>query len=367
MKNTNIRLKRTLLGEIKEKQGKLYYTRQLRNLMNSVFDVQDFLKLLDSDKMKNYDYFYRQLFYFYKNAAFIVNNHEKITQTAISDIVKLEETIEKEIFDLKRYKVKINGQSVETYADRIKARIALKEETAKTKERLNSISQSFTVFDDFYSVLLGNPDFKNIGKCQTTLDTARFFYNDTIRKAKRKYKMYSKGLYKSDAYALCMLLTMLGKNLEPKFALVFVDEGQDISQNEYELLHKINPNASFNIFGDLKQNITSFRGLTDWKGCNEGEIYSLNENYRNTNQIVEYVAKELDIDMQPIGFDGPPVIRVTSRGISSFFRDVKGLKAIIVKPEFLDKYKRKSYNVLSVSGKISKNKINIMKLHLTEL
>lgn len=89
----------------------------------------------------------------------------------------------------------------------------------------------------------------------------------------------------------------------------------------------------------------------------------MNQNYRNTNQIVEFVSEKLKIGMHPIGFDGPPVQYVGVRGISGFFREKKGLKAIIVSEESLEKYSRKSYNIPGRTNKISKSKINLMTVY----
>ena len=93
------------------------------------------------------------------------------------------------------------------------------------------------------------------------------------------------------------------------------------------------------------------------------EVYGLNQNYRNTNQIVNYVAKMLRLDMQSIGYDGPPVIKLTSRGISGFFKNKKGLKAIICSEETKADYARKSYNDIGEKGKISRSKINVMTVY----
>lgn len=67
-------------------------------------------------------------------------------------------------------------------------------------------------------------------------------------------------MYPSDAYALCSALSRAGRNLTPRYGLVFIDEGQDISPSEYALLRAIHSDAAFNVFGDLKQNITPWRG-----------------------------------------------------------------------------------------------------------
>ena len=67
--------------------------------------------------------------------------------------------------------------------------------------------------------------------------------------------------------------------------------------------------------------------------------------------------------MESIGFDGPPVEKIALRNINGFFKEKKGLKAIICSEENKEKYSRKSYNDLSVKGKVSGKKINIMSVY----
>ena len=137
-----------------------------------------------------------------------------------------------------------------------------------------------------------------------------------------------------------------------------------MSPCEYQLLLRINQKAAFNVFGDIAQNVTPWRGVKDWKTVfPDFEFYSLNQNYRNTNQIVKFVSSSLGIDMQSIGFDGPEVSRITPRGISAFFKDKKGLKAIICTEEKKAELMRKSYNDLSQKGKLSRSKINVMTVY----
>ena len=171
-------------------------------------------------------------------------------------------------------------------------------------------------------------------------------------------------MYKSDAYALCVICAAVCERLSPVFSYVFVDEGQDISPCEYALLRKINPKASFNIFGDIAQNVTPWRGVKEWAAVFPSyAIHQLTQNYRNTNQIVNFVADALRLDMQSIGYDGPPVTKISARGISGFFKEKKGLKAIICSDKKKEEYARKSYNDVGQKGKISRSKINILTVY----
>ena len=176
--------------------------------------------------------------------------------------------------------------------------------------------------------------------------------------------MTEKKMYPSDAYTVCLICYYLGRRLTPSHSYVFVDEAQDISLNEYRLLQLINENATFNLFGDTEQNVTPYRGVGSWTDAfPQYTLYTLNQNYRNTNQIVDYVAAELSLDMQSIGYDGPPVEFISMRGIQAFFKDKKGLKAIICSSQDKEKYLRKSYHELSQNGVLSKSKINFMTVY----
>ncbi len=364
IKNAGVRIRRAVLGEIKEKaEGGLYYTKPFRELMNEVTAVEEFFSRdLSSEKIGNISYFYSRLLSFYRAGSLISRAHAKITQNALSDLAQLRETIRKEMTDLRRYKINRGGVEVETYAERIARRGELLEELETVVRCVEQIEDSFRSFCELFETLKGNDWLVRIGKCGTHIELARLFYKEIVRKIKDKYSI-GKGLLRSDPYVLCLIFALLGKRMQPRYGLVFIDEGQDISANEYRLLRFFNTDAAFNVYGDLAQNITGYRGLKDWSAVGAEQRYELSQNYRNTNQIVEYVSEKLNLNMQPIGFDGPPVQSVAVRGISAFFRDKKGLKAIIVTEGEMEFFRRKSYNIPGVSGRISKNRINLMTVY----
>ncbi|MDE7329948.1 MAG: UvrD-helicase domain-containing protein [Clostridia bacterium] len=364
IKNAGLRVRRCVLGEIKEKpDGGLYYTKQFRYMFNCVLDCKEFLSLVFTDaRMKGYAYFYKQLLSFYKSVKYLRRYSQKICEAAIEDLTQLSNSVEREIADLKRYKLKTSAGEVLTYASGIEKREELKREIALNIERVENIKNSFSTVHDFTDVLRGDSNLVSIGKCETTLDVLRFFYRETVKRVKVKHSIGGKRLLKSDAFALCLILTRLGYNLSPKYAFVFVDEAQDISPAEYEVLRTVNDRAVFNIFGDLKQNITGYRGITDWGQLGYKE-YELRLNYRNTNEIVEYVSQNLGIEMSSIGFDGAEVETISPRSVTGWLSAKNGLKAVICGEQSLEKYARKSYNLIRQTGKISKTKINLMTVY----
>ena len=366
IKNASLRIRRTVLGEIKEKKdGGLHYTKQYRNLMNGVLDVDDFFSgTLKSERAKSPEYFYRQMLSFYKSIRFVANRAETITAEAVEGLAKLRVAIRKEIVDLKRFHYIVNGAEVYMYADRIERREGLLVECDKVEQKVQAIRDKFTALCEFYEYLRGEKTFSAIGTGDGMIDIVRYFYRETVKKYKQKYGMQSKKMYPSDAYAVCLICANLGRRLTPSHTYVFVDEAQDISQGEYRLLQKINASAVFNLFGDVEQNITQYRGIRRWQDVfPDYTLFTLNQNYRNTNQIVDFVASKLQVDMLSIGFDGPEVGTIKPRGIHAFFEDKKGLKAIICSEKDKEKFKRKAYNDLSDKGVVSKTKINIMTVY----
>lgn len=366
IKNASMRVRRCVLGEIKErKEGGLYYTKPFRELMNCILDVEDFFNgTLKSEHAKSPEYFYRQLLSFYRSGKFVVRYIDGIVRQATESLDELAAEIRKEIVDLRRFHQKIGGVDVYMYADRIARREEILQEIEKVKSKTEQIGECGTAFCEFYQYLHGEKNFSKVGGGEGFIDIVRYFYKETVKKYKKSYGMLSSKLYASDAYALCVICAGISDRLSPVYSYVFVDEGQDVSESEYRLLRRINKKAAFNVFGDLAQNVTPWRGVSDWREVfPDFEVYGLNQNYRNTNQIVEYVSKTLQVDMQSIGYDGQEVVQIGEREISRFFKDKKGLRALICTEEEKERYNRKSYNDLSLKQKISRSKINIMTVY----
>lgn len=363
IKNTGLRVRRCILGEIKEKpDGGLYYTKQFRNMFNCVQDVKEFLQLLSDGRMGNYAFFYRQLLSFYKSLKFLRRYSQKICLAAVDDLNALSETVDKEISDLRRYKRRIGETEVLTYPDRIEKREQLKKETEDAIRAVESIADGFLPVYDFADVVRADGFLSGIGKCENVYGVVRFFYRETVKKIKTRFGMSTAKLCRFDPFALCLLAAELGFSLSPQFGFVFVDEAQDISTAEYAVLRTVNGRAAFNIFGDLKQNMTPYRGIKSWDEIGY-KVYNLNLNYRNTNQIVEYVSGNLGIDMRAIGADGSGVEIIDERSATKYLSDKNGLRAVITSESGYGKYLRKSYNSVRDTGRISKSKINILTVY----
>ena len=358
IKNASVRVRRAVLGEMKDnKEGGFYFTKPFRALMSAYVQVEDFLQFVLREQERTPDYFFRQFVEFYRCAHFIAANANRIFTMAQEDLGSLSAVIEREISDLKRYRLKKGAEEVFTYADRIARREELQEEVRRIGAIIADMGGGDALFKDFFSVVRLTKYCQELGRCKDPSDIARWLYRETVKKYKAKYGM--KGVYPSDGYAVAFVLTEAGRSLTPRYGLVFVDEGQDISAGEYDLLKRIHSDAAFNVFGDLKQNITPWRGVRDWSAVSP-TVYTLNQNYRNTNEIVAFVSGVLDADMRPIGLQGEEISFIAPRQTGSFFRGKQGLKAVIAKEECLPLFEKRGFAILKEDGKLSKTKVNVM-------
>lgn len=92
--------------------------------------------------------------------------------------------------------------------------------------------------------------------------------------------------------------------IEPK-KFIYIDEAQDLSQAEIELIHKYNESSQpvLNLFGDINQEITDY-GIKDWGDIQyASKLFVLDENFRNTNQIINFCNRNLPFKMRAIGVE----------------------------------------------------------------
>ena len=361
IKNSSVRIRRAVLGEMREREGGGFgFTKPFRALMSAFFDAEDFLSFVLEEEERTPDYFFRQFVRFYRSAHLAVSTAEGVFTRAEGDLKSLSETVLKEIEDLKRYRIRRADGEVYTYAERIARREELLGEIESIAETVGEMKDGLGLFGEFFSVLKGTKECAELGKCQDGADIARWLYRETVKKYKKKYG--ASGVYPSDGYAICYLLAAAGRQLSPRYGLVFIDEGQDISDAEFSLLKKIHSDAAFNVFGDLRQNVTPWRGVKNWNAVSD-TVYTLNRNYRNTNEIVDFVTARVGVEMSAIGLHGSEVTQICPKQLNAFFKDKQGLKAVIAKEEYLPLFKKRGFRMLSEQGKLSKTQVNVMSVY----
>ena len=153
----------------------------------------------------------------------------------------------------------------------------------------------------------------------STLSAYQMVFDMTTSPVKDKLKIKSitGKLHRYDLYAQLLFAMKHFRNVPHNYKFICVDEGQDLAINEYRLLTILNNNdVVFNIFGDTNQLIKSGRGIKGWdviKNEFKADEYTLNENYRNTNQITRFCNDNFNMDMLQTGVDGAKVREITVR------------------------------------------------------
>lgn len=153
-----------------------------------------------------------------------------------------------------------------------------KMKVGQADEQLNSINEKNVynkIFNTIISSMFDLSKIKNLDR-----DNRAFLYS----KLMFCYLFYGKP-YKTDR-------------------LLCIDEGQDLSYYEYEIIKQINGGIIFNIYGDTNQLIKTGRGLDTWDKViksNEAKSFILNENYRNSIEITKYCNKKFGFNATTVG------------------------------------------------------------------
>lgn len=113
----------------------------------------------------------------------------------------------------------------------------------------------------------------------------------------------TKILYKSDLVFYIMIYACLYPNENlPDYRWICIDEGQDLYEVDYQVLHCLYPRAVFNVFGDTEQVLRTTSAMRSWvKETGIDEVYQLNKNYRNTASLVEFCNQKFASSMEYIG------------------------------------------------------------------
>ena len=122
---------------------------------------------------------------------------------------------------------------------------------------------------------------------------------------KAEFKINLGSSYKYYSYLSLYFAYLIQGPVKIPSKYLFIDEAQDLSLSEMRLLNKINRFPVTNLFGDTYQVITEY-GITNWSKIEWlKNIYYLEENFRNTNQVIDFCNACLpsEMQMEKIGID----------------------------------------------------------------
>lgn len=110
--------------------------------------------------------------------------------------------------------------------------------------------------------------------------------------------------YEDSMVMLYMKCEMLEMPNTSEIRHVVIDEAQDYSPLQYEILKRLFHNSSFTILGDLNQSINPYGHIENYDtvvqvfGQDDSAVLVLNKSYRSTRQISEFTKALLPVDVK---------------------------------------------------------------------
>lgn len=177
------------------------------------------------------------------------------------------------------------------------------------------------------------------------------------KKAMNKYYIKkTKSINRADAYILLRLISEIGYVNNSNYKYVYIDESQDYNDNEIKVINCLENNPILNIYGDVGQNI--YQNVHERKNFAELEKilekkfdkYKLNENYRNTTDVVNYCNKKLDKNIIAIGNKGKKVVENKFSSIEKVISDINNLDYVVITNEenFIKRLNKEGINCYTV-------------------
>lgn len=167
----------------------------------------------------------------------------------------------------------------------------------------------------------------------------KMLFDELFKTAKNELKKQFKVIickkYKHYWFIQLYFAYLLGGLIVETKKYLFIDEAQDLSPSEINLLQKVTSIQSqsiCNLFGDVNQVISNY-GVKNWNQFNFIDArFELDENFRNTNQIIDYCTEKIHLPMKPVGVSMSPVKEFSS--IDYMLSDNISEKVFIVKDEY---------------------------------
>lgn len=176
--------------------------------------------------------------------------------------------------------------------------------------------------------------------------------------------------YRNDIFIILYIINKMGFDNKIQYHYLYIDEAQDYNDQEIKLLKELEK-CNINIFGDYKQNIsTNSVQRKNWDDLKEIinsnlKYYELNENYRNTINVVNFCNKNLNLNMLAVGTEGNDVEIKENKSIKTIIENAEKKDAVVItnNEHIISKINKKSkirvLRVKEVKGLEFKNAIVI--------
>ncbi|MDV4150891.1 RNA polymerase recycling motor HelD [Clostridium sp. AL.422] len=270
---------------------------------------------------------------------------------------RLEKLRERILYLLEPYEKDRLGEEVESlkkYNSGMDDAEAIKQSKAIVKNEIDYIYSEICEMTEFNIIDIYTDLFNNLECFSKTENT------DYDKKDINKVKLYTLEMIKSkkfnyeDQHALLYLKGALGDILKiSEIKYVIIDEAQDYTPLQYEILYKLFNNANITILGDLNQSINPFMNLGNYTNIldifptDSTCIINLSKSYRSTMEITEFAKKILDNN---INYEC--VARSGDKPVIIGFSDEKNIKEQLLQD--IKIYKEKGHKSIGIITKTIK-------------
>lgn len=277
----------------------------------------------------------------------------------LSDMDLEVETIKENI---KRYRSNLTDLEYEHKGERSKLEIEL-DRMEKMQYEYNKIKKIIINEDDIRSLTEVILRLNNNSIEQVYEKTFKI----KIDELKAKYQIPSLlgSLYRHELYLRLKFYSLYIGPIKGGDRYLNIDEGQDISINEYRTIKEVNgQKLVLNIYGDTHQ-LVGIRGIEYWDSIDWIEKkYYLEENYRNTIEITDFCNRELGLNISSIGISGKAVKLTDEDTALELIRDGLSYEnercAIIVTGILDSEFSEKCIKMGALKSRIAKGRISIL-------
>lgn len=246
------------------------------------------------------------------------------------------------------------AEDIKNYGSQNDETEIIKQSKSVVKNEIKSIYSEIYRMTDFNIIDIYKELFENLESFSNLIiseyddeyiNEVKFYTLEMIKSKKFNYE---------DQHALLYLKGALGDILKiSEIKYVIIDEAQDYTPLQYEILYKLLNNASITILGDLNQSINPFMNLGSYTNIldifpkDETCIINLTKSYRSTIEITEFSKKLLSNNV-----NYACVARRGDKPIVLGFSDENNIKEQLLKD--IKTYKEKGYKSIGIITKTIK-------------
>lgn len=240
-------------------------------------------------------------------------------------------------WDLKIKEIKLN------FEDSNDRRVKLRELYDERDTIKNSIKQdSKRIMNEYFKNWRGITSkdiYLNMFKDETVFDIAvdnRIPFNLLEYMKKEVINNFESGIIDEDDLAALLYIHILLEGIEEKskFKHIVIDEAQDYSPLQIEVITNLTKGNSLTLVGDLAQGIYYYKGIKTWEDITEkifngnATYISLTQSYRSTVEIIDFAKSVLEAQNLGIA-SARPVLRHGDKPIIKKSSDKKESAKII--------------------------------------